>query len=369
MQLNHANLRDISSTPWFDMAPHLHREIQTLDGLNRIRELRRNYQCSALPRLQSHILGGRWQVEGGNYMRFELKVHGQPFPTEVKELWEKIKFNNTAHTEYEFYDFFRRFRHDDQTWAWQRSMGGGYTMPLADVPCIHCGQKWTVETSHDCRIHEAGRFNEVEYPATPDLVGKKLAEVREIVTRTPSNDAKLTMYKSTVLRSDRFIDTTLVENEFSKEMEVRNAQGYATADSYYAGRAELVDWDQYVVQEGDVLIFSKVQYIHPACEVERVTEKVRESLADALTQAGVKIHGSVRIPNGYTEAMYSGAWFIFETNLGMFRIGWRRHVISVLRVQYGETSYDATTFVKVPGSHDQHFDSYKELTEHFKTLK
>jgi hypothetical protein len=307
-----------------------------------------------------------WYTHNATLMRLNLREY-KDTPPRVREIWDKVKYAETVHLPAEFERYFVNLA-DKPNWEWERTWGGMYTLPPTEVPCAHCGKKWTLATSNDCRIMPSHHADDYEYPADASVIGKTLAEVRELIRTTPDKSAHLTMYIHKVLRSDRFVDPALMEETHDGGTVLRNPNGYATANKQYADRYELVDWNLYVVQAGDVLIFTQERYIHPACMVERATANERAKMTTAIEAAGVKVHGSVVVPNNYSERGYAADWFIFDTDKGLFRIGWRRRVISVLKVQHGATSYEDNTFVKIPGSADIHCDTYAMLTDYFKAL-
>jgi hypothetical protein len=369
MKVEQVNLNYVSNHPWFDDPVQIHNAIRErgLEGLNQIAQLRSDYGHKVkTASMREFIVAGMWSLSySGSCMRLSLREF-EGTPPRVREIWDKIKYAETVHTPEEFNNFFYNLA-DEPQWQWERTLGGLAVLPPADIPCDHCGKTWSIGTSHDCRIVTYNHMDDFEYPADSNVIGKTLAEVRELIQRTPDGRAELKMYMTTVLRSDRFIDLTPTEAR-GGEPQVRNRKGYATGHKQYADRSELVDWNRYVVREDDVLIFAARRYIHPTCMVDRATATERKRMVEAIEAAGVDVRGSVVVPNNYSERGYAADWFIFDTDKGMFRVGWRRRVISVLKVQHGQCTYDDNQFVKVPGTEDQHFDRYVDMTEHFKSL-
>jgi hypothetical protein len=80
-------------------------------------------------------------------------------------------------------------------------------------------------------------------------------------------------------------------------------------------------------------------------------------IADALSAAGLVIYGSIRIPNEYGSLRYNGPWFAFDTNQGLFKVGWRKRVINM----WWWTDWQAYA-AGSPGKSFEHFYDYAKLT-------
>jgi hypothetical protein len=222
---------------------------------------------------------------------------------------------------------------------WGHFMGGGRQIPHAGVPCTCCGQEWTMENLGDAWT----KSDHLNLPLD-DYVGKTLDYVRsEYDKRT---DGVYLLSPDLMLTNPKRVSTT-------------NEHGHVRSSSYSG--ADVEDAHTYVVQEGDVGFFWHWQYFHRNCMIEQIAERTLDDFKNSLLDAGFKIFGAVRLPNEYGSIDYRGPWFLFDTDKGYIRLGWRKRVI--ICQPHGNFMSGMT-----PTGDDVHLDNYEKLTEHLKQI-
>lgn len=104
-----------------------------------------------------------------------------------------------------------------------------------------------------------------------------------------------------------------------------------------------------------------LKFAHKGCQIKAVTGINRKLFEKAIDDSGLMSTGSIRIPNEYGTTLIHGKWFLFDTDFGLIKIGWRKHVIEV---DYSEIDpeYIADTDL-TKGKGYEHVDDIEGLTK------
>lgn len=98
---------------------------------------------------------------------------------------------------------------------------------------------------------------------------------------------------------------------------------------------DLVSGDREAINKAAYTMLQRFQLntviLDPVAVAKRI--QVRQAFEDCFRAAGLKPLTVTEIPNEYhrkyTAASHVSPWFHVETDLGLFKVGWRKHVISV----------------------------------------
>jgi hypothetical protein len=198
-------------------------------------------------------------------------------------------------------------------------------LPYAHVACNSCKRLWSMSDSHT-----ASAVYERKLLALDMFIGLTLAELKAYFAQF--HDAHYEMLLPVV-----------VVNQNNESAPVEDLSGY-------------------VVQAGDQVRFGVKTYMHQECQLKERTFAAKAGFDRAINFAGFTSYGAVRIPNLWGTAWEKGSWFIYDTDHGYMRLGWRRQVL-------------AYHPVKLTGYHqfeefgeEMHFDNYEDLSAYLKTI-
>ena len=184
--------------------------------------------------------------------------------------------------------------------------------------CHFCGQRWTMDTIHDYILTGA----DVVYR---DNLFEKIGciEMDEIAEKAAGNryvyNRLLSQALSTIFQTDEL-----------------DEDGYFLNGRMY-------------------------KFAHHACWTKVNTNQSREEFVEAFTQSGLMIHGSIRVPNEFGSELTKGAWFKFDTDVGMIKVGWREYDIVI---DYTEIDPDyISTFGSISEPGLDYADSLDNLTK------
>lgn len=221
--------------------------------------------------------------------------------------------------------------------------GGSDThLPQPNVECALCKKLWTLDNIHD--VHTECRHDTL---LGQEFLGLTLTQVREALSK--KRDACYFMQPDVCVRNDRWIDLTADPKYPSLVM---NEKGWASSDVRRGHPT--IDYDNYVLQEGDELFVNKWTYYHVACWERHLHGIVREEFRKSFEDAGLKVE-LVRVKNEYGSGSYNGPWFLADVDECIYKVGWRKRVITIGQHYPNETPH-------------VHLGTYAELTKHLKEL-
>lgn len=230
------------------------------------------------------------------------------------------------------------------SWGWGFGAPDS-SLPPADVVCTECLHPWELANISD--VFSTGRTEAMSLAA---WVGRPLQECVAELCDTRA-EVRVVRTDSAFLRNDRYIDRTPTQHGLEK-----NPRGWVGAD--------VIDYKTYRVQDGDDLSVTRQQFYHKACHDMHVSHVVRTEFTAALERSTRATYGMVKIPNQYGSFDFNGPWFLVDTDLGLFRMGWRRHVIEVSRMPQPNESSAISLEVR-----DMlHVDNYEALTAYLSNL-
>lgn len=121
------------------------------------------------------------------------------------------------------------------------------------------------------------------------------------------------------------------------------------------------DWLPFIEEDGSVKEFSIDKYYHKACNLKVINNELKEKVNTIFFIAGIEVLGIVRTENTYGSESYRGDWLIVDTNLGHFKLGWRKRVIEVNYNMIDDKYTAITEHTVAPGM--EHVYSYEDLIQ------
>jgi hypothetical protein len=244
--------------------------------------------------------------------------------------------------------------------TYNRVSGGGKSMAPVHLNCMVCQQKWTMQNADDC-YPKVTRLN---IRLRDEDIGKPLKEIQKHFKDNRSAD--FVPDEHFPISNPKWVDESVDEETHS----VRNKQGYGAIREFANEPRPLIDLDTYLIQEGDCLSVDETSYYHEGCLIALLTSKFASEVQAAFMDAGYGVHGQLSVPNLYGSAIYRGKWLLVETDKGLFRVGWRKRVITcarVLNAQVEDKAKSSYTFKEAP-QEEHHADNYTALTEYLKSI-
>jgi hypothetical protein len=190
-------------------------------------------------------------------------------------------------------------------------------LPRANTVCASCGKGWTIENCHDI-IH----WESTEVIPLTGFVGKTLHAVKQHYYQL-SNAVYLAQPELDI-RNDRFIDLSPEypnpKNDYERRA-VKNERGWASEKEGIA--------DGYVIQPGDEIFFNVWKYYHRNCNKKNLAREHKKDFMKAFGKAGFQTILMTEVKNEYCSCERCAPWFLVHTELGTFKIGWRKRVINL----------------------------------------
>ena len=75
--------------------------------------------------------------------------------------------------------------------------------------------------------------------------------------------------------------------------------------------------------------YFRMHLYHSECYRQYSANLTYQKIVKALTKANIDIIGSIRVKNEYGSEEWTGPWYIFDTNYGLIKIGYRKKVINL----------------------------------------
>lgn len=337
------------TTPWYDDIKQMEPYCHSLEKFLELCLARSIGSHDRSEKLGNFVVMGTWHLDS----------FGQ-----VGRMSEIKKYDDIARQEYLVKVDFPVicFSHEVQNLLpagvnWGFGFGYNSSPPPANIFCPECKKTWSMENAGDY-IRED---DSVGVDAT-SFIGKSMKEARDFFKNDGS--ARYFMRKSICLRNDRFIDLT-PHPEYAGML--MNDKGYAGSDGSHK-RFPQVDFDSYVIQPGDELVFDKTWYRHTRCHLDHISAESRTKFEASITAAGFKVIGAIRQPNEYGSLLYRGPWWLFDTDMGVVKVGWRKRVIQ-LDFSKVDSSYIVTDDSVTKSAGMVHADNHDQLTSYLMEVR
>jgi len=272
--------------------------LTSLETLNELANARRKAYYTDKHCLKWFMIMGRWVFdECGNFGRV-----GEP---NLKETCPDIPDVLTR----EELTAFSKARRKDESFSYSLTESG---VPPAKVHCAVCGKKWTIK---DC--HDAMTVNKDIVLPLKDHIGSTLKQLQEFLNK--KEDGVYWLCSERPIRNDRFIDLTPHPKYDSLKI---NEHGWV-------GKHEGLDTANYVIAEGDEASVRVFQFEHHKCYKDKKADDEKKHFEEIFTAAGYNKHELKEIPNQYCPCERCAPWYLVKTEVGTFKIGWRKRVINI----------------------------------------
>jgi len=199
-----------------------------------------------------------------------------------------------------------------------------WTLPEPHTLCPQCREGWDIGNCHDTVV-----WSQHDVYPLDDFVGQSLKQVKAVYSQ--NSDAVYFMQSDTLIRNDRFIDTSPKYPDPKHDWEegiMVNERGWMGAEdlspisSFGAANA-------YRIHEGDEGFFNKRRFYHADCNVIMLRQTEEKRFFEIFQKAGFQYTRLEAIPNEYCPCSKCAPWFDVTTEIGEFRIGWRKRVINI----------------------------------------
>lgn len=292
---------DETNRPWYDTKEGIQSHVGTLAQLHEVLDARHEASYGRQERLNEYYLLGRFHLDQcGNCSKGELPkpLVDVPAVATHDEFWRHAKEQLGEDTMISF------------------ALNGG-NIPLPGLTCAHCRQTWNVENCADTVVYHSHET----FPLTT-FAGQTLAEVKGAYAER--TDAIYRTQPDVLIRHDRFIDLSPEypePREKWQEGAVKNKRGWMSAKKG-------ID-DTYVIEPGDELFINVWRYFHQACNRAYLAETEERSFKELFEKAGYQKIALAARPNEYCSCEKCAPWFDVATEVGTFKIGWRKRVINI----------------------------------------
>jgi hypothetical protein len=288
---------------WYDTKEGIKNSLGSLRDFNYLLSQRRAAGYCRKEQLNNFLVFGRYYLDScGNSMKAR-RGNGNMVP---KDLMSNLPDVLTME------EFHAYTRPDDYT-----SYGMGDDIPPTKLRCAHCGKRWDIHNCDDTVVkHATEVFSLVEF------VGQTLGDVKKAYAK--KRRALYQMQRDILIRHDRFIDLSLrypnPEHEWEKDI-VKNETGWVSERDGIT--------DRYVIKEGDEGFFNVWKYYHSECNRKHMEEKQEREFREIFAKAGFTEIQMISLPNEYCPCEHCPPWFDVTTELGTFKIGWRKRVVCI----------------------------------------
>lgn len=76
-------------------------------------------------------------------------------------------------------------------------------------------------------------------------------------------------------------------------------------------------------------MYTRHDMYHQACYQQALHKTKCLEFEKVFRAAGINLFGQIRTKNEYGSESWNGPWFIFDTEYGPIKVGWRKRVIAV----------------------------------------
>lgn len=251
-----------------------------------------------------YILGGLFKLDTrGNCMRASVN---EPI------LKDELDFVPNVLTDDEYWEYV------EQTNNKYRGFSLGSNIPEAHIICSVCNCDWELHNLDD--ITKTSKTKVIDLK---NFVGQTLDVVKKHY-RSLTN-AIYFMQSEILIKNNKYIDLSLkypdAEKGSWKKSIVKNEDGWLSKDDGIT--------DDYIIEEGDSGFFNVWTYTHKMCNIIKQENSEREYFKTVFEEAGFSQILLKTTINEYWNNNKYGPWFLVTTEIGIFKIGWRKRVINI----------------------------------------
>ena len=195
----------------------------------------------------------------------------------------------------------------------------GIHIPDVNIKCPHCGKGWNIDNISD------SVFRNSDYVKVPiktkdyDFTGQRITYFWNFYEKSKSIFYNPLIGENAVT-NEKYIDNTLMKDTYPSLM--KNANGFNKID---------ID-DKYILQENDNVAFNTRECYHVECNKKDLNEKNITLFKNIFNYANINYSVIYNIKNEYCsnpKCSECSDWFLFKTEIGIIKIGWRKSVINI----------------------------------------
>lgn len=369
----------IVSVLWFDKKDSIADEIAiSLQAFNTLLLERRRAGYERHERLEQFCVLGTYMLDScGNCGVIDRgfipreKLHNLPPVVTYEELWQHIEaYDRKMHP-----DVLTNEEMRDKDFDWSKNKRPFPTtvtysinspVPPHDKICPICGKGWTIKNPWDSFSDATFESIDVRADEHRVWIGKTIAQLKQWLKERTDSECYITTNINSFLRNDRYIDLTP-----KPDYPTLKANEHGWVD-----KGVIVDPDNYVIQEGDEISYTKRTYMHKGCNKLFREKKTHDEFLEVIRKAGVEIAILHPVANQYCPCELCSSWFVVETphtptsdGLKGLTIGWRKRVINI------QLDHPAINFSKLfpdedvtKGDNFIHAWGYKKAEEYLRKI-
>jgi len=315
----------MNTKKWYDTKEGITAKLDTLENFHKLLDERRIAHRERSENLDTfYVLNGFYCLDTfgqcwKNYGSHIQKIIFLPVVTK-QELWMLIKnydAGRNALTNEEIRADFKKAEASGRPWPTELSASINCP-PMSHILCPECGKGWDMSNVTDYLHKESVRKR---FPVG-EFVGKTLKEMWSVFEKRTDME----YYAPTDHRvsNPKYIDKTPHPEHSTLSI---NGNGFTPDDM------GVTDPDR-ILEEGDVVEFWAQEYFHRQCLRTHLDSKEKEGFMKIFNDAGFQQYDLQPISNEYEgchdpDCTKCASWFIVITEVGIFKIGWRKRVIDI----------------------------------------
>ena len=286
-------------TPWYDDPGKIMKTIVEggLKGLNEVAHARHEAHYDRGERLNDYIIEGSWYTDScGNWGKLQ-------WPKGRPDLAFMLVLTPAGYNEFCVVTGLPT--------NWSASMA--WELPPDGMVCDICLEPWMIQDAHTAVVNRTYEDIPLER-----FAGKSLREVEKLIGAELS--ATVFLQPELMIQNPAYVGHA--NHPVFEDVVVR--------DEGERGWVYKANKDTYLVQPGDSGYFNVWTYRHPLCQENRLRKLETNYFEEIFTKSGYKQVVLNAIPNEYCgDPTCCGPWFLVRTEVGNFKVGWRKRVINL----------------------------------------
>lgn len=284
--------------PWYDDSERMTEKIVegNLKGLNEIAHERHGAHYDRNEMLHEFIIMGAWYTDScGNWGKIQWPK-GRP----------DLQFPLVLSTE----NYGKFCEENGLSTHWSASMA--WELPPDGMVCDLCHEAWTLKDAHLAVVTR--RYEEIPLIRFAE---KSLRLVEQVL----SLELGATVFSQPELMLKNPLYKGLKHHPVYEDVIMRDGD---------EGWVYKADKDTYLVDPLDIGYFNIWTYRHPLCQEKHLIEGETNYFDKVFAEAGYTQAVLTSIPNEYCgDPTCCGPWFLVRTEVGNFKVGWRKRVINL----------------------------------------